>query len=43
MGALLWASDDLWLTMSLGYRVVPAELRALRGPTLAMTAVVNPW
>jgi hypothetical protein len=39
----LFANDDIWLNAMLGYRVVPAELYELSGPTFALTAVLNPW
>lgn len=43
LGLHLWASDDIWVDGTLGYRVVPAELRDLSGPTFALRAIVNPW
>jgi hypothetical protein len=43
LGLHLFANDDIWLNAMLGYRVVPAELYELSGPTFALTAVLNPW
>jgi hypothetical protein len=43
LGLHLWTSDDIWVDATLGYRVVPAELRDLSGPTFALRAIVNPW
>ena len=43
LGIHLFANDDIWLNAMLGYRVVPAELYELSGPTFALTAVLNPW
>jgi hypothetical protein len=43
LGLHLWASDDIWVNAMLGYRVVPAELYDLSGPTFALRVVVNPW
>lgn len=43
LGAHLWASDALWVDATLGYRVTPAELLDLSGPTLALRAILNPW
>jgi hypothetical protein len=43
LGLHLWADDDIWVDATLGYRVVPAELRDLSGPTFAIRAIVNPW
>jgi hypothetical protein len=43
LGLHLWASDSLWLDATLGYRVTPAELQELSGPTLALRAILNAW
>lgn len=43
LGLHLWTDDDIWIDATLGYRVVPAELRDLSGPTFALRAIVNPW
>jgi hypothetical protein len=43
LGLHLWASDNLWLNATLGYRVTPAELLDLSGPTFALSAILNPW
>lgn len=43
LGLHLWASDGAWLSTALGYRVVPAGLYDLSGPTLSLRAVLNPW
>jgi hypothetical protein len=43
LGVHLWASHRLWVNAALGYRVAPAELLDLSGPTLALRAVLNPW
>ena len=43
LGLHLWASDSVWVDATLGYRVTPADLRDLSGPTLALRAVLNPW
>jgi len=43
LGLHLWADRHVWLAAALGYRVVPAELRTLSGPTASLVAVLNPW
>ena len=43
LGLHLWADRQVWLNLTLGYRIVPAELYDLSGPTLALRAVLNPW
>jgi hypothetical protein len=43
LGVHLWASNRLWVDATLGYRVTPAELLDLSGPTFAVRAVLNPW
>jgi hypothetical protein len=43
LGTHLFASDDWWLNAVLGYRVVPAELVDLSGPTLGVKLVLAPW
>ena len=43
LGLHLFADDDLWVNAMVGYRVVPAELYELGGPTFALGAVLNPW
>jgi hypothetical protein len=43
LGLHLWASDALWINAAAGYRVVPAALSELSGPTFALTLVSNPW
>jgi len=43
LGLHLWASDSLWVDATIGYRVTPAELLDLSGPTFALRAVLNPW
>jgi hypothetical protein len=43
LGLHLWASNGVWIDASLGYRVTPAELLDLSGPTLALRAILNPW
>jgi hypothetical protein len=43
LGLHLWAGDRLWLSASAAYRVVPAALYDLSGPTFALRAMVNPW
>lgn len=43
LGLHLWSSDKLWLDATLGYRVTPADLVNLSGPTFALRAVLNPW
>jgi hypothetical protein len=43
LGLHLVANDDLWLDAVLGYRVVPAELASLSGPTLGVKLVLAPW
>jgi hypothetical protein len=43
LGMHLWASDQLWVNAVLGYRIVPAALSDLSGPTFALTLVSSPW
>ena len=43
LGLHLWASDGLWIDATLGYRVTPADLHDLSGPTFALRAILNPW
>jgi hypothetical protein len=43
LGLHLFASTDVWLNAALGYRVVPAGLKDLSGPTFALRAIINPW
>jgi hypothetical protein len=43
LGVHLWADQTAWLNLTLGYRVVPAGLRDLSGPTAGLVAMLNPW
>jgi hypothetical protein len=43
LGLHLWADRHVWLNLALGYRVVPAELFDLGGPTASLGVVLNPW
>jgi hypothetical protein len=43
LGLHLWADKTVWLNLTLGYRVVPAGLRDLSGPTAGLVALLNPW
>jgi hypothetical protein len=43
LGIHVFSNDDVWVNAMLGYRVVPAELYELSGPTFALTLVLNPW
>jgi hypothetical protein len=43
LGVHLLASDAAWLNVALGYRVVPARLAELGGPTLGLKLVLAPW
>ncbi len=43
LGLHLWAGEDIWINATFGYRVVPAELRDLSGPSFALSAIMNPW
>jgi hypothetical protein len=43
LGLHLFTGRQLWLDAAIGYRVVPAELYGLSGPTATLRAVVNPW
>jgi hypothetical protein len=43
LGLHLWADRTLWVNLTLGYRVVPAGLRDLSGPTAGLVALLNPW
>jgi hypothetical protein len=43
LGLHLWADEDVWINATFGYRIVPAELRDLSGPSFALSAVMNPW
>jgi len=43
LGLHLWADRSFWLNLTLGYRVVPAGLDDLSGPTAALTLMLNPW
>jgi putative Ig domain-containing protein len=43
LGVHLWADRHVWLNAALGYRVVPAALDELSGPTLTLRAILNPW
>ena len=33
----------VWVNLTLGYRVVPAGLRDLSGPTAGLVAMLSPW
>jgi hypothetical protein len=43
LGLHLVTRDVVWLNAVLGYRVVPAELVELSGPTLGLKLVLAPW
>jgi hypothetical protein len=43
LGVHLWADRIVWLNATLGYRVVPAGLSDLSGPTAGLVALLNPW
>jgi len=43
LGLHLWASNDVWVDATVGYRVTPGELLDLSGPAFALRAIVNPW
>jgi hypothetical protein len=43
LGLHLWAGEQIWLNATLGYRVVPAELVDLSGPTATLRVIMNPW
>lgn len=43
LGLHLWADRSVWLNLTLGYRVVPAGLSDLSGPTAGLVAMLNPW
>jgi hypothetical protein len=43
LGLHLFASDDVWVNAVLGYRVVPARLAELSGPTFGVKLVLSPW
>jgi hypothetical protein len=43
LGLHLWADRTSWVNLTLGYRVVPAGLRDLSGPTAGLVALLNPW
>ncbi|HEY2404705.1 MAG TPA: putative Ig domain-containing protein [Polyangiaceae bacterium] len=43
LGLHLWASDSVWINATVGYRVVPAELLDLSGPTFTLRAILRPW
>ena len=43
LGLHLFASTNVWVNATAGYRVVPADLRDLSGPTVALRAVLTPW
>lgn len=43
LGLHFWADRRVWLNVAVGYRVVPAELEDLSGPTATLRAVINPW
>ena len=43
LGLHLWAGDQIWVNATLGYRVVPAELVDLSGPTATLRVIMNPW
>jgi hypothetical protein len=43
LGLHLFSGRDVWLNATAGYRVVPAELYGLSGPTFALRAVIDPW
>jgi len=43
LGLHLWTGDALWVDATLGYRVTPADLLELSGPTFALRAILNPW
>jgi hypothetical protein len=43
LGLHLWASDQIWVNLDVGYRVTPAELGHLSGPTASLGLVLSPW
>jgi hypothetical protein len=43
LGLHLWADSTAWVNLTFGYRVVPAGLRNLSGPTMGLSAILNPW
>jgi len=43
LGLHLWADRSVWLNLTLGYRVVPAGLSDLSGPTAGLVAMLNPF
>jgi hypothetical protein len=43
LGLHLWASDAVWISAALGYRVVPAGLYERSGPTSTLRVMLNPW
>jgi hypothetical protein len=43
LGLHLWADRHVWVNLTLGYRVVPAGLRDLSGPTAGLAAMLSPW
>jgi hypothetical protein len=43
LGLHLWASNALWVNLTLGYRIVPANLADLSGPTAGLKLLLMPW
>lgn len=43
LGLHLIAGDDIWVNATFGYRVVPARLSELTGPTAGLKVILNPW
>lgn len=43
LGVHLWADHRLWVDLSLGERIVPAEWSHLSGPTATLSAMFVPW
>jgi len=43
LGVHLWADHRLWVDLSLGERIVPAELSKRSGPTATLSAMLVPW
>lgn len=43
LGLHLWADSHVWVNLTLGYRVVPAGLQDLSGPTAGLVAMLNSW
>jgi hypothetical protein len=43
LGIHLWADHRVWLDLSVGERIVPAELSRLSGPSATLSAMLIPW